>query len=64
MLFYELFLFSADLFILGKIRRTGRRTQFAPTGMSFLYASVGETCGLPQNDPTVFSLSLEATSLA
>ena len=51
MLFYELFLFSADLFILGKIRRTGRRTQFAPTGMSFIYAYVGETCGRPHYTP-------------
>lgn len=28
------------------------------------YHSVGETCGLPTNDPTVFPLPLEATSLA
>ena len=43
----------------------GGRTQFAPTMLTFSRTNpVGETCGLPQNNPTVFSLSLEATSLA
>ena len=55
---------------MGEIRRLrgiiveGGRTQFIPTGFHCFGYPVGEPCGLPQNNPTVFSLTLEATSLA